>query len=128
MATAALEPTELATVSPLAAGALTRLLVAHPMVARRPEVGTAILAVTSRYLRQLRGAPDVVPITLDDAAVRRELMFLDNTRRPLDADPSTTAADLVAMARAVLSKVAVREAFDYTIALLVRRARRPLEI
>lgn len=123
MTLGALDPSELAATSPLVAAVLARLFAAHPALARMPAVGLAMLATTARYERQLRGAPDLGPIALDEAAVRRELMFFENTKRPLAVDPTLTAVDLVSGARGEIPAGSARRAFDRAVAAVVHAAR-----
>jgi hypothetical protein len=120
---APLAPEELAPVSALVAATLARLYDAHPELMKH-AVGMAYLGITSRYELVLRGRPDLGPVMLGAEEVRRELMYFENTRRPLVVEPTLTAVDLAADARAAICSRGAREAFDHAVALLVRCARR----
>jgi hypothetical protein len=124
MTDAAFDPKELASVSELVAATLARLYDAHPQLMKHHGVGMAFLGIISRYECVLRGHPDLGPVTLDAAEVRRELMFFENTRRPLVVERTLTAVDLVADARGEIRSYVAREAFDHAVAFLVRCARR----
>lgn len=119
----ALDPQELVATSPVVAAILARLFAAHPALSRMPVVGLAMLATTARYESKLRGASDIGPIALDEHAVCRELMYFENTKRPLTIDPTMTAVDLVSNARNIIKSPSARHAFDYAVAAVVHAAR-----
>jgi hypothetical protein len=114
---------ELAPVSELVAATLARLYDARPELMKQHAVGLAFLGLMSRYELVLRGRTDLGPVMLDAAEVRRELMYFENTRRPLVVERTLTAVDLAADARAAIRSRDAREAFDHAIASLVRCAR-----
>lgn len=125
-----LDPVDFLAVSPTVAEAFATLLATHPWLSELRSVGIALLGVTSRYESRLRGVSDPAPALVGDAEVRRELLFLMNTKRPLAADPTTTAADLVVAAKAEIARrasppharSAVR-AFEHAVATIIRSAR-----
>jgi hypothetical protein len=123
--TSSLNPSELVPISPVAATIISELFDTHPTLAQLQSVAIGFLAVVARYEFELRGVCDHAPAR-DQAAIRREFMYLENAARPLAAQPTTSAAALVAHARLELvakGQPACLDAFDVAVATLVRAAR-----
>ena len=127
-----LDPSHFAPVAPVVAQIITNLLRIHPWLATLRGVQAALLGVTVRYGIRLRSVTDLTPPELDAAEIRRALLFLMNTARPLPSDPSTSAVDQFVVASAEIMRSArnvpdeagrATRAFELAIARIVPVAR-----
>lgn len=125
MRNATLSSAALGDVAPVAGAIVAQLWLDHPCLERRPEACLAILAVTARFINQLRTA-DPRPPRLDPAEIRRALLFLRNTERPFAVLPETSATTLFDHALALVEAsdgVTAMTALRRAVAAIVHVAR-----
>ena len=125
----ALDPSHFA---PVVAPIIANLLRIHPWLSTLGGVHAALLGVTVRYGLRLRTVTDLAPPELDAAEIRRALLFLMNTARPLPSDPTTSTVDLFVVASAEIMRSArnvpdeagrATRAFELAVARIVHVAR-----
>ena len=126
---ATLDPSHFA---PVVAPIIANLLRIHPWLSTLRGVNAALLAVTVRYGFRLRAVKGRAPPELDSAEIRRALLFLMNTARPLPSDPTTSTVDVFVVASAEIMRSArcipneagrATRAFELAIARIVHVAR-----